>query len=97
MDIERFHNELAMRLGYERIVKDKRILISVEESQEPIVTLRIEGSVNTSFKASEKLDYMGLETSAEMLNEVKRISDAVHEAYLKSASETFAFYNNGIR
>ena len=31
MNIERFHNELALRLGYERIVKDKRILISVEE------------------------------------------------------------------
>jgi len=41
MNIERFHNELAMRLGYERIVKDKRILISVEESEEPLVTLKI--------------------------------------------------------
>ena len=38
MDIERFHNELAMRLGYERIVKDKRILITVEDSDDPWVT-----------------------------------------------------------
>lgn len=30
MNIERFHNEIAMRLGYERIVKDKRISISVK-------------------------------------------------------------------
>ena len=39
---ERFHNELAMRLGDERIVKDKRILISVEESDDPIVMLKVE-------------------------------------------------------
>ena len=38
MNIERFHNELAMRLGYERIVKDK---IAIETSEEPMVTLRL--------------------------------------------------------
>ena len=37
MNIERFHNELAMWLGYKRIVKDKRISISVEESDTPCV------------------------------------------------------------
>lgn len=49
MDIERFYNELAMRLGYERIVKDKRILISVEESDNPLVMLTIDGSVEIRF------------------------------------------------
>ena len=43
MDIGRFHNELAMRLGNERIVKDKRILIVVEEGDDPCVTLSVEG------------------------------------------------------
>lgn len=38
---EKFHNELAMRLGYERIVKDKKIQISLEESDDPWVTLKI--------------------------------------------------------
>ena len=52
MDIERFHNELAMRLGYERIVKDKRIGIAVEESDDPWVILRVEGSDDFRFKAS---------------------------------------------
>ena len=42
MNIERFHNEMAMRLGYERIVKDKRISISVEESDEPCVVLTLQ-------------------------------------------------------
>lgn len=39
MNIERFHNELTMWLGYERIVKDKRFSISVEESDVPCVML----------------------------------------------------------
>ena len=39
MNIERFHNELAMRLGYERIVNDKSVMVSVEESDDPVVTL----------------------------------------------------------
>lgn len=49
MNIERFHNELAMRLGYERIVKDKRILISVDESDDPCVTLEVQGEKDVIF------------------------------------------------
>lgn len=30
MNIERFHNKIEMRLGYERIVGDKRITIAIE-------------------------------------------------------------------
>ncbi len=47
MNIERFHNELAMRLGYERIVNDKR----VEESDNPVLTLKVQGSEDIRFKA----------------------------------------------
>ena len=32
MNKERFHNALALSLGYERIVKDKRITIQVDDS-----------------------------------------------------------------
>ena len=42
-DKERFHNALALSLGYERIVKDKRITIVVEESDDPWVTLKFQG------------------------------------------------------
>ena len=59
MNIERFHNELAMRLGYERIVNDKRIQISVEESDDPVVTLKVQGHDDIRFKASNvKLDVL---------------------------------------
>lgn len=47
MNIERFHNELAMRVGYERIVNDKR----VEESNNPVLTLKVQGSEDIRFKA----------------------------------------------
>ena len=69
MNIERFHNELTMRLGYERIVKDKRILISVEES-----------------------DDLEMVSVPEMQNEIRTIIVAAHQAYLKSANDTFACF-----
>ena len=56
MNIERFHNELAMRLGYERIVKDNKILISVEESDDPVVTLKVQGCEDVRYKASDDIE-----------------------------------------
>ena len=92
MDIERFHNELAMRLGYERIVKDKRIVISVEESEVPFVTLKVQGQDDIRFKASDSADEIEMVSIHEMHKEIRIIIDAVHQAYLKSASNLFACY-----
>ena len=92
MDIERFHNELAMRLGYERIVKDKRILISVEESDDPWVTLKIDGNEDLRFNASEELVEVKSLKNHEMHDEIKRISDAVHHAYIESTREIFSCF-----
>ena len=80
MNIERFHNELAMRLGYERIVKDKRILISVDESDDPCVTLEVQGEKDVIFNASSNSDFLYSEIP-EMHNEIKTIVDAVHCAF----------------
>ena len=91
MDIERFHNELAMRLGYERIVKDKRISIAVEESDDPWVTLRVEGYDDFRFKASCSSE-MNYDALPEMREEIKRISDAVHHAYIESTREIFSCF-----
>ena len=91
MDIERFHNELAMRLGYERIVKDKRILISVEEGDDPWVTLSVEGYDDFRFKASCSSE-MNYDALPEMREEIKRISDAVHHAYIESTREIFSCF-----
>ena len=93
MNREKFHNELALRLGYERIVTDKKILISVEESDERLVTLKIDGSEDVLFKASEKPDDYLSSVELEIRDEIKIIGEVVHVAYMKSISETLACYN----
>ena len=92
MNIERFHNELAMRLGYERIVKDKRILISIEDSNAPLVTLKVQGHDDICFKASDSADDLEMISIPEMLNEIRTIIDAAHQAYIKSTNDTFACF-----
>ena len=83
MNIERFHNELAMRLGYERIVKDNKILISVEESDDPVVTLKVQGGEDVRYKASDDIENFVTHNQ----NEIQEIIDAVHQAY-KMANKT---------
>ena len=57
---EKFHNTLALALGYE-IVKDKRLNIIVDDSNDdaPIVTISVVGtSVKIEYDASD--DYVNL-------------------------------------
>ena len=89
MNIERFHNELAMRLGYERIVKDKRIMISVEDAEEPCVILKVQGHDEIRFKATGNSDDIEFQAQPEMQKELKFIFDASHQAYLKARNCIF--------
>lgn len=77
-----------MRLGYERIVKDKRILISVEESDDPWVILRVEGSDDFRFKASCSSE-MNYDALPEMREDVVDIMNAVHQAYVDASTYRF--------
>jgi len=88
-DKDKFHNELAMRLGYERIVRDNRILISVEESDDPSVTLRIQECKDIRFKASGNADDIDLKVSLGMCDDIQEIADAVHESYLVANKTLF--------
>ena len=85
MNIERFHNELAMRLGYERIVKDKRLSISVEEADESCVILTLQSGVVIRMKASTRLDDAVLQTHPEMHYEIRSVYDAMRQAYVESS------------
>ena len=82
MNIERFHNELAMRLGYERILKDA---ITIEELEDPMVTLRRQGYDAISFNASDGLEMI----DAQMLPELRELVDAVHQAYIATNNYRF--------
>ena len=82
-DKERFHNALALSLGYERIVKDKRITIEVDESDEPWVTLKFHGrSEVIRIKASGDADAALATEKPEFQKEIKVIIDSVHQAYI---------------
>lgn len=74
-----------MRLGYERMVKDKRIQISVEESDDPVVTLKFEDSKDIRFKVSECSNEM----NKTITSEIKDIIDAAHQAYLTVHNSRF--------
>ena len=90
MNKERFHNALALSLGYERIVNDKRITIQVDDSDDPWVTLKFQGrSEVIRFKASGEADADLVAEVPEFQKEIKIISDAVHQAYQEVCNSRF--------
>ena len=84
-DKERFHNALALSLGYERIVKDKQITIDVDDSDDPWVTLRFQGCPGVvRFKASSEVDAVETGVASDLHNEIDFIFDAVHYAFVEA-------------
>ena len=89
-DKERFHNALALSLGYERIVKDKRITIQVDDSDDPWVTLKFHGHPEVvRFKASGEADSDLVENNPALQDEINIIADAVHQAYIQATTNPF--------
>ena len=82
MNTERFHNELAMRLGYARILKEA---VTIEESEDSTVTLRVQGYEDISFKPSEGPEAV----DAQVLPELREIIDAVRQAYIATVNSRF--------
>lgn len=90
MNKERFHNELAMLLGYERIVKDKRITIQVDDSDDPWVTLKFQGRLEViRIKASGEADAALAGDASELRDDIETIADAVHQAYIQASTNMF--------
>ena len=98
---ENFHNALALALGYEQIVKDKRLNICVDDSNDdaPIVTISVVGT-------SVKINYNAIEDYADVLrqidcneqikalnvdHELMNIFNAVNSAYKGSLKELAIF------
>lgn len=87
MNIERFHNELAMRLGYERIVKDKKMQIFVEESDDPVVTLKVEGGDGICFRVTD--NPVDMDVDVHMTPEIKEIVNTIHQVYIDTVNMKF--------
>ncbi len=72
-----------MQLGYERIVKDKRICFLVEEGDEPWVVVKIQGYTDEiRIKASDTTTNINIPA---MQEEINLIADAVHHAYFEAS------------
>lgn len=94
MNKDRFHNQLALNLGYQRIVKDKRINISIDDKQyadDAMISISINGfSKPISYMASEVLSQDDMECLDENgYDDIKMIVDAVHQAYIKATTNPF--------
>ena len=85
---DRFHNQLALNLGYKRIVNDKRINISIDDKHYPddvVVSISVDGlSKPICYKASE-----GLSQNERGSEDIKTIVDAVHQAYIQAIRSQF--------
>ena len=97
MNKERFHNQLALNLGYQRIVNDKRLNISIDDKQYPddvMISICIDGSSTPiCYKASEGLKQKDLDClDGNGYDDIKLIIDAVHQAYIESTREQFFCY-----
>lgn len=94
LDKDRFHNQLALNLGYKRIVNDKHINISIDEKQYPddvVVSIGIDGfSRPICYKASEGLSQNDMECLDEDGYEnINIIIDAVNQAYMQTKEYPF--------
>ena len=94
MNKDRFHNQLALNLGYQRIVNDKRINISIDDKQYPddvMISISIDGfSKPICYKASEGLSQNDMDCfDKNGYDDIKIIIDAVHQAYVISNNSRF--------
>jgi len=94
MNKERFHNQLALNLGYQRIVNDKHINISIDDKRYPddvMISISIDGfSKPICYMASEGLsqnDMDCLDNGGR--DEIKMIADAVYQAYIQATTNPF--------
>ncbi len=89
MNKERFHNQLALNLGYQRIVNNKRINISIDDklySDDVKVSICVEGFTKLiCYRASESLSQNDMDSFDEVGNEdIKVIVEAVRQAYIQA-------------
>ena len=93
-DKDRFHNQLALNLGYQRIVNDKRIDISIDDKQYPddvIISIVVDGLTNSiCYNVSEGLGQNDMDSLGENGDEdIKMIIKAVHQAYLEASKSLY--------
>lgn len=94
MNKERFHNALALALGYEQILNDKRYKIIVDEkADDPKIIIKdADGIILLSIRVSEvkgiKQECLVINNDS-VNNDLNKIVDAIHQAFIKATIQQF--------
>lgn len=94
MNKERFHNALALTLGYERILNDKRYKIIVDEkADDPKIIIKdADGTILLSIRVSEvkgiKQECLVINNDS-VNNDLNKFVDAIHQAFIKATTQLF--------
>lgn len=79
---DRFHNQLALNLGYQRLLNDNRYNIKIEESKNGGISVCVIGFGKQILFEEPVTDY---ESSIQNTNpEIKEMIRAVHQAYIEA-------------
>lgn len=102
MNKDRFHNQIALSLGYVRIVNDKRINIRIDDKSNPddplikidALTGKLEISYNASQNQKEVLSQMQPGQIMKMIyedfeNEILEIIDVTHRSYIQATTNKY--------
>lgn len=102
MNKDVFHNQIALSLGYKRILQNKQINISIDDKafpDNPRVTIEIfDGKLEFTYSASQNTEDIGrtiLLEQKEMMkahaleDEIKFLIGATHQAYIQAMNNQF--------
>lgn len=101
MNIEHFHNQLALRLGYDNIVNNKGIAIKVEydNPNDPRIEIDLPEGVTERFYASEepsvviaRLPQIDCSGADMMKLDIEKIIEATHQTYLNCLNDGFSIF-----
>ena len=102
MNQDVFHNQLALSLGYKRILQNKQICITIDDiafPDNPRITFDVfDGKLKLIYNASQNTEDVAaiiLPEQKEMIkaytlnDEIKVIIRASHQAYIQATTNTF--------
>lgn len=90
MNIEHFHNQLALLLGYDRIVNNSGIVFKIEydNPNDPRIVIELPEGVTERFYASEEPTVVKDKVNRPEAP-ILEIVEAAHEAYLDSMNDIY--------
>jgi len=79
---DRFHNQLAMNLGYQRLLNDNCYDLKVEETEDDAISVCIMGNGRRFNYKEPENDYESCIKNAPPV--IREVINAVHKAYMEA-------------